>query len=152
MLLVLLSVCVLTLSSLIYFAEKGSTTNWSFFKSFWVTLMWITTVGSGETVPDTVIGRVLGGLTSLIGIFILALPVPLILNSFTANYRNRLWKHEVMLKKAERSEEETGRTKKESGLVTVSSQEPLVTEVGGEEGGNGEAAGAELRSRPCAIL
>ena len=45
-----------------------------------------------------------------------------------------------------------GRTKKEGGLVTVSSQEPLVTGVGAEEGGNGEVAGAEPRSRPCAIL
>ena len=33
----------------------------------------------------------------------MALPVPLILNTFIVNYRNRVWKQEVKLRKCERS-------------------------------------------------
>ena len=47
--------------------------------------------------------QVVGGFTSLLGVFILALPVPLILNTFIVNYRNRVWKQEVKLRKCERS-------------------------------------------------
>ena len=67
--------------------------------------------------------QVVGGFTSLLGVFILALPVPLILNTyrdrfltnvcfnsemfrFIVNYRNRVWKQEVKLKKCERSSQE----------------------------------------------
>ena len=44
--------------SLIYFAEKGSQQQWSFYDSFWWGLMCITTVGSGELAPKTLVGKV----------------------------------------------------------------------------------------------
>ena len=98
LLMVLISVCVLTLSSLIYFAEKGGKANWSFYQSFWWGLMCITTVGQGDNNPESTAGKVkpysesvlsfnavflqiIGSFTALLGVFILALPVPLLLNS-----------------------------------------------------------------------
>ena len=48
----------------------------------------------------------IGGFTALLGVFVLALPVPLILNTFSLNYRNRVWKQEVKLKKSERASQE----------------------------------------------
>ena len=58
LLMVLICVCVLTLSSLVYFAEKGGARDWSFYQSFWWGLMCITTVGQGSNNPDTAVGRV----------------------------------------------------------------------------------------------
>jgi len=106
LLMCLVLVSVLTFSSLIYFAEKGSASNWSFFDSLWWGLMSITTAGNGENIPQTGAGKVIGGAATLFGVFVLALPVPIILNTFTWNYKNRVWKNEVNNKKAERAEME----------------------------------------------
>merc|ERR1712038_441707 len=109
LLMVLVSVCVLTFSSLIYFAEKDAAHKWTFMDSFWWGLMVLTTVGYGEKVPHTWAGQLIGGLCALIGVFILALPVPIVVNrfaDFASNYKNRVWRNEVMMKKQERSEPE----------------------------------------------
>ena len=58
LLMVLICVCVLTLSSLVYFAEKGGKANWSFYQSFWWGLMCITTVGQGDNNPESTAGKV----------------------------------------------------------------------------------------------
>ena len=50
--------------------------------------------------------QIIGGFTSLLGVFVLALPVPLILNTFSLNYRNRVWKQEVKIRKSERASQE----------------------------------------------
>ena len=44
--------------SLIYFAEKDSLKKWTFLESFWWGLMALTTVGNGEKVPSSWIGKV----------------------------------------------------------------------------------------------
>ncbi|MFN9960738.1 MAG: ion channel [bacterium] len=41
-----------------YFAEKDSAEKWSFFDSFWLGLMVLTTVGYGSTAPSTPAGKV----------------------------------------------------------------------------------------------
>jgi len=104
LLMVLVSVIVITISSLIYFAEKDGLKKWTFMESFWWGLMALTTVGNGEKAPSTLIGKSIGSLCAISGVFILALPVPIVLNSFSSNYKNRVWRNEVMLKKQERKE------------------------------------------------
>merc|ERR1712038_324788 len=109
LLMVLVSVCVLTFSSLIYFAEKDAQHKWSFMDSFWWGLMVLTTVGYGARAPYTWAGQIIGGFCALIGVFILALPVPIVVNrfaDFASNYKNRVWRNEVIMKKQERSEPE----------------------------------------------
>ena len=54
----LLFVCVLTFASLIYFAERDSTSKWSFIESFWWGLMVLTTVGIGDKSPHSITGQV----------------------------------------------------------------------------------------------
>ena len=66
--------------SLIYFAERDSETSWSFPESFWWGLMVLTTVGIGDKSPASMVGQVLGGICALMAVFILALPVPIIVN------------------------------------------------------------------------
>lgn len=106
LLMVLVSVCVLTFSSLIYFAEKDAVAKWSFMDSFWWGLMVLTTVGYGARAPHTWAGQIIGGFCALIGVFILALPVPIVVNSFASNYKNRVWRNEVLMRKQERGIEE----------------------------------------------
>jgi hypothetical protein len=114
LLMVLVWVIVLTISSLVYFAEKDGVKKWTFLESFWWGLMALTTVGNGDKAPSTHVGKLIGGLCALIGVFILALPVPIVVNSFSSNYKNRVWRNEVLIKKQERSE----KTKKE-GIATT---------------------------------
>jgi hypothetical protein len=109
LLMVLVSVCVLTFSSLIYFAEKEAKDKWSFMDSFWWGLMTLTTVGYGSRAPQSFAGQVIGGFCALIGVFILALPVPIVVNrfaDFASNYKNRVWRNEVMMRKQERGVQE----------------------------------------------
>ena len=49
-------------------------------------------------------GKLIGGFAALFGVFILSLPIPIIVNSFANCYRNRLWRMEVALRRAERLE------------------------------------------------
>lgn len=109
LLMVLVSVTVLTVSSLVYFAEKDAEEKWTFLDSFWWGLMVLTTVGYGATAPSTPVGKSIGGFCALLGVFILALPVPIVVNrftDFTKNHKNRVWRNEVMMLKQERKEEQ----------------------------------------------
>ena len=38
----------------------------------------------------------------MVGIFLLTLPLPIVVNSFAGFYKNRLWRNEVALKKRDR--------------------------------------------------
>jgi len=67
--------------------------------------MVLTTVGYGARAPHTFAGQIIGGFCALIGVFILALPVPIVVNrfaDFASNYKNRVWRNEVMMRKQER--------------------------------------------------
>jgi hypothetical protein len=47
---------------------------------------------------------------ALIGVFVLALPVPIVVNrfaDFSNNYKNRLWRNEVLMKKQQQDEHNT---------------------------------------------
>ena len=75
--------------------------SWTFVEAFWWGLMTITTVGY-DLSPRTFLGKFIGGLCALSGIFILTLPIPIVVNSFGNFYKNRLWRNEVEVKKKER--------------------------------------------------
>lgn len=67
--------------------------------------MVLTTVGYGDRAPDSAVGQLIGGFCALLGVFILALPVPIIVNSFSENYKNRVWKGQMMMKRKDRENE-----------------------------------------------
>ena len=48
------------------------------------------------------IGKLIGGFCCLFGVFTITLPVPIMVNSFTHFYKNKLWRGEVALQRRER--------------------------------------------------
>ena len=123
----LVGVAVLTFSSLVFYAEKDSTEfSWTFIDSFWWGLMTLTTgkysclhseivhqslffsskVGYGTQTPQSITGKAIGGFCAIVGVFILTLPVPIVVNSFASYYKNRLWRNEVAHKRSVRAAEQ----------------------------------------------
>jgi hypothetical protein len=46
-------------------------------------------------------GKLVGGFCALCGTFILTLPIPIVVNSFSQTYNNRVWRNQVAAKKRE---------------------------------------------------
>ena len=90
---------------LVYFNEKDNEEPWTLFDGMLWSVMTISTVGSDASQPTSTFGKFFGGVCPIMGIFILSLPVPIIVNSFVSCYRNRIWRTEVRQKKEERMSE-----------------------------------------------
>eukprot|EP00759_Apiculatamorpha_spiralis_P018508 PhF_6_TR24838/c0_g1_i1/m.34255/K04874/KCNA1; potassium voltage-gated channel Shaker-related subfamily A member 1 len=58
----------------------------SIFEAMWWSLTTLTTVGYGDVVPLSTLGKVVGGVTMILGVLVIALPVVLIGNNFQEAY------------------------------------------------------------------
>merc|ERR1712088_498206 len=78
----------LAMAIIIFDCEKnveGSTFE-SIPASFWYTIVTMTTLGYGDMVPYTALGKIIGGVCSLSGVLVIALPVPVIVSNFSRIY------------------------------------------------------------------
>ena len=102
-----LAIAVILFGSLIYECEKGEwsdslggyarpdvtgselelTPFTSIPLSFWWVLVTVTTVGYGDNYPTSVLGKVVGVVTMMLGILALALPVSIIGSNFSREFR-----------------------------------------------------------------
>ncbi|XP_022082821.1 potassium voltage-gated channel protein Shaw-like [Acanthaster planci] len=94
LMIVFVTLVTLVSASLIYYAEKWTISEGDEEKNdftdipigFWWTVVTITTVGYGDVVPRSWLGRIIGACTAIIGVLTLALPIPVIVNNFSLYY------------------------------------------------------------------
>lgn len=83
-------VLLLLSSTLMYYVEHDAQPEnfASIMHSFWWAIATLTTVGYGDIYPITAAGKVLGGITAVIGIGFLALPTGIISSAFMEKIKN----------------------------------------------------------------
>ena len=86
-------------SIFVFMNEKDSNPPWTLFDSMMWGILTVSTVGSGGQQPASLIGKIIGGLCPVMGVILLTLPVPIIVNSFADQYRNRVCRTEIREKK-----------------------------------------------------
>merc|ERR1712037_846351 len=99
MLTLFLSMGVLIFSSLIYTFEHDDPdqdTMETMLDAYWWALITMTTVGYGEVVPITGLGRLVGAVCAIFGILVIALPIPIIGNQFSRYYQREQRKTKLL--------------------------------------------------------
>lgn len=80
-------------STLMYYAEYSVQPEKfpNIIASFWWAVITLTTVGYGDVVPVTSFGKLLGGLISLLGVGLVALPTAILGSAFMHKRREAVW-------------------------------------------------------------
>ncbi|CAD8212355.1 unnamed protein product [Paramecium octaurelia] len=82
-------ICVILISSFMYFAEKEFVDDsqiQNIPQAIWWAIITITTVGYGDYVPKSLLGKFIGVLSLIFGVLLLSLPVAIIGNKFQEIY------------------------------------------------------------------
>ncbi|CAD5219210.1 unnamed protein product [Bursaphelenchus okinawaensis] len=83
-----LAMAIIIFATIMYYAEKkvSNTKFTSIPAAFWYTIVTLTTLGYGDVTPQTITGKIVGGICSLSGVLVIALPVPVIVSNFSRIY------------------------------------------------------------------
>ncbi|XP_059904685.1 potassium voltage-gated channel subfamily D member 2 [Gadus macrocephalus] len=113
-----LTMAIIIFATIMFYAEKGSTASkfTSIPAAFWYTIVTMTTLGYGDMVPKTVIGKLVGSVCSLSGVLVIALPVPVIVSNFSRIY------HQSQRAEKRRAQ----KASKEAGQALVSNVNPAL--------------------------
>ncbi len=67
--------------------------------SMWWAIVTLTTVGYGDTVPITALGKIFGGLIGLLGIGMIAMPAAIMASGFAENVRSRKQEYNLQVQR-----------------------------------------------------
>jgi len=83
-----LAMAIIIFATIMFYCEKNveDSTFYSIPAAFWYTIVTMTTLGYGDMVPHTMLGKLVGGVCSLSGVLVIALPVPVIVSNFSRIY------------------------------------------------------------------
>ncbi|XP_025106658.1 potassium voltage-gated channel protein Shal-like isoform X3 [Pomacea canaliculata] len=83
-----LTMAIIIFATVMFYAERNMERNnfTSIPAAFWYTIVTMTTLGYGDMVPKTITGKIVGGICSLSGVLVIALPVPVIVSNFSRIY------------------------------------------------------------------
>ncbi|CAH8495945.1 unnamed protein product [Heterobilharzia americana] len=86
-----LTLVVIIFATVIYYIEKfdENSTFYSIPDASWYTIVTMTTLGYGDMIPSTVLGKIIGSVCSLCGVLVIALPVPVIVSNFSRIYQRK---------------------------------------------------------------
>lgn len=85
LLVLLLGIGVLVFSSLFYFCERPENIE-SIPAAFWWAIITMTTVGYGDVVPRSLLGKILGSVCAISGVIVMAVTVPIFASKFALYY------------------------------------------------------------------
>ena len=88
----LIGVILFLAASLVYVAENGAQPDKfpDIVTSFWWAIVTLTTVGYGDVFPITVLGRIIGGILAISGIFIVAIPTGILSGGFLNEFKKNM--------------------------------------------------------------
>ncbi|XP_042352231.1 potassium voltage-gated channel subfamily D member 2-like isoform X2 [Plectropomus leopardus] len=117
-----LTMAIIIFATVMFYAEKGSTASkfTSIPAAFWYTIVTMTTLGYGDMVPKTIVGKVFGSICSLSGVLVIALPVPVIVSNFSRIYHQS---QRAEKRRAQRASKEAGQA-----LVAKAPSPPFETQ------------------------
>jgi voltage-gated potassium channel len=81
----LVAIAILISGSLMYWAEADVQPDkfGSIPRAMWWAVVTLTTIGYGDAIPETVMGKIIGGVIAIVGVMLIALPTGLFAASFT---------------------------------------------------------------------
>ena len=91
LLVMLICIAGLLFSSFVYFIEVGEegTSFYSIPNAFWWSVITMTTVGYGDMMPTTPLGKLVGTMCAVSGVLVMSIPIPIIVSNFQAFYANQ---------------------------------------------------------------
>ncbi|XP_054623599.1 potassium voltage-gated channel subfamily D member 2 isoform X2 [Dunckerocampus dactyliophorus] len=102
-----LAMAIIIFATIMFYTEKTSKASafTSIPAAFWYTIVTMTTLGYGDMVPRTVMGKIVGSVCSLSGVLVIALPVPVIVSNFSRIY---LQSQRAEKRRAQKANKEAG--------------------------------------------